>query len=99
MDKICMYLIFHYKDNEITDKKSLIAFKQPGQNTMTNPQLFDHIKENLANYIETDLKDVKVNETSDEKSVSFKYKGNDCEISVINVDNEHNVHYWVLTYY
>ena len=99
MDKICMYLIFHYKDNETTDKKSLIAFKQPGQNNMTNAQLFHHIKVNLANYIETDIKDVKEIETSDEKSVSFKYKGNDCEISVINVDNEHNVHYWVLTYY
>ena len=97
MDRICGFLIEYYKDNGITDKKSLLEFKSPVESKMTEKEVLDYIQKKLKTYIKTCLTDVNIKKTYVRSSIEFLYKENLCEIFLLKTTKK--VNHWVLVYY
>ena len=93
MEKICDFLKDYYKDNGISEQKSLIIFKCLRKNNNKNS---DYIIKELKSRITTCLTDIEIVETPKRISVRFEYKSNLCEIYMSNIKD---YNYWFLEYY
>lgn len=97
MNQICDFLINYYKDNGITEKKSMITIKWKKDIKMSDDQIVDYIIKELNKRLKPCVSDIEKKTTPTRKSITFIYKENLCEVFIIEF-NKDNI-YWVLEYY
>ena len=97
MNKICDFLINYYKDNGISEKKSMISIKLKKDIKMSDKQIIAHIIKELNTRLNPSVKDIEKKITPNRKSITFIYKENLCEVFIMEF-NKDNI-YWVLEYY